>query len=276
MAVPSLVICDFIQPTSPLQTLAAGVEVCYDARGDVLAYCIATNAALRVDLPDFASFYLRYGADQVTAIAHRALTFDVLLRTYQHCVLPLILPAIGTDVLHASGVVGAKGVAAFCGPSGIGKSTVAVGLARRGNVLWADDAVAVDTSQAPPISLPLPFAVRLRPDSAGLFRAANGDRSYAPIPQPGLKATPLALLCALRQVDDADTAVTMERLDGAAACKAALSNAYCFSVKNPEAKRRIVESYLTLTASVPVYEIRFRPRFEDLPILLDVIEDLIL
>jgi hypothetical protein len=246
--------------------------VCHDARGDLLAYCRAVNGALCVDLPDLASFSYERGASHVRAIPHRPLSPGFILDTYHHCVLPLILPALGTEVLHASAVVGAEGVAALCGVSGTGKSTIAVALVRRGYAIWADDAVAVDTAEPEPTAVPLPFTVRLRSDCARSLGAAHAQGMPAAV---HTEPAPLAVLCLLRRTPDATATVTVERLEPASACLAALAHAYCFSVKDLAQKRRTIQNYLTLTARVPAYEIRFRPGLEHLPAVLDAIEKVV-
>lgn len=275
-AIPGLVVADWVQPMAEVpHPLPPGVEVCHDARGDLLAYCRAGNGALRVDVPDIASFYYQHDADDVSAVPHRPLPTRFILDTYHHCVLPLILPALGTEVLHASAVTGTEGVAAFCGESGTGKSTIAVGLARRGYAIWADDAVAVDTASPQPTAIPLPFAVRLRPNSARFFDGARdrgGSATAAPV---NTEPAPLAVLCVLRRMPEAAAPVAVERLDAASACQATLAHSYCFSVKDLARKRRTIRNYLTITARVPAYEIRFRPGLERLPVILDTIEEII-
>ena len=272
-AIPGLILADRVQPASELlDPLAPGVEVCLDDRGDLLAYCRAENGALRVDLPDLASFSYERGAGHVRAIPHRPLSPGFILETYHHCVLPLILPALGTEVLHASAIVGAAGVAAFCGVSGTGKSTIAVALARRGYAIWADDAVAVETDEPVPTAIPLPFTVRLRSDSARFLAAAGERGPSAAVDLVDAQPAPLAVLCMLRRTPDATATVAVERLEAASACRAALAHAYCFSVKDPAQKRRTIWNYLTMTGRVPAYEIRFRPGLEHLPAVLDAIE----
>jgi predicted ATPase len=163
---------------------------------------------------------------------------------------------------------------ALCGVSGAGKSTLAVGLARRGYVIWADDAVAIDTARVRPTAMPLPFTIRLRSDSARFF-SREGKPDASPVAAP-LRAepAPLALLCLLERAPGAAAAVAVERLDAGSACRAMLAQAYCFSVKDPARKRRTIERYLLMIARVPVYRIRFRPGFEHLAVILDAIEDL--
>ncbi|HXA97936.1 MAG TPA: hypothetical protein VN323_20410, partial [Candidatus Dormibacteraeota bacterium] len=237
--IPGLIVSDRVQPTAGLpDRLAPGVEVCRDARGDLLAYCCAENGALRVDLPDLASFSYARGASHVRAMPHRPLSHEFILDTYHHCVLPLILPALGTEVLHASAVIGAAGVAAFCGPSGTGKSTIAVALARRGYSLWADDAVAVDTDASVPTAIRLPFTVRLRSDSARLLGAERERQPAATAAPVDRQPATLAVLCMLRRTPDATTTVVVERLEAASTLRTALTHAYCFSVKDSAQKRR--------------------------------------
>lgn len=275
-AIPRLLVAERAQPMFDVPDPSApDVEVCRDARGHLLAYCHARNGTLRVDLPDLASFSYERGADHVRAIPRRPLAPGVIRDTYHHCVLPLILPALGTEVLHASAVVAGTGVAAFCGPSGTGKSTIAVALAGRGYALWADDAVAVDLAESGPAAVSLPFTVRLRADGIRLLVAAGGRVPSAAAIAVDRQPVPLAVLCMLRRAPDTTAAVAVEPLRAAAACRQALDHAYCFSVKDAARKRYTIQNYLTLTARVPAYEIRFRPGVEHLPALLDAIQTLV-
>jgi hypothetical protein len=273
-AIPDLVVTDWVRPMAEVpDPLPPGVEVCYDARGNLLAYCRAEAGTLRVDMPDLASFCYERGAGHVRAISHRPLPLGFILDTYHHCVLPLMLPALGTEVLHASAVAGLAGVAALCGASGTGKSTIAVALARRGYTIWADDAVAVDVAEPAPTAVPLPFASRLRADSAGYLAAAGAQEPA--VASAATEPAPLAVLCMLRRAPDATTTVVIERLAAAAACQAALAHAHCFTVRDPAQKRRTIANYLTMTGRVPAYEIRFRPGLDRFPAVLDAIEAIV-
>lgn len=273
--IPGLVVRGCVDATARVRDGSGpDVEVCRDARGDLLAYCRDDGRGLRVDMPDLASFYYRRGARRVTAVPHRPLARGFVIDTYHHCVLPLLLPALGTEVLHASAVGRGDGVAAFCGESGAGKSTIAVALARRGYAIWADDAVAVDVTPSQPAAVPLPFAVRLRVDSAEFFGKTNGHGAAATAASDRAP-TRLAVLCLLRRAGDAAPPVTVARLDAASACQAALAHAYCFSATDRDQKRRMIGNYLTLAARVPAYEIVFAPGLDRLHLVLDAIEHVI-
>ena len=272
-SIPGLAIADHVQPSAErLGPFTEGVELCFDAAGDVQAYCQASNGGVRVDVSGIATFVLKAEAGDVLAIPHRSILPGLVEDTYHHCVLPLILSASGTSVLHASAVIAQKGVVVFCAESGTGKSTIAVGLSRRGHTLWADDAVAIDTAHSTPLAIPLPFNVRLRPDSMRLF--GDGAAFEASLHPGEFDPMPLALLCLLRR-DNAATPVAVERLKAASACHGALAHSYCFSARDPLLKRRTVESCLSLAARVPAYEIRFRPGLDHLTTILDALEELV-
>jgi hypothetical protein len=250
----------------------SGAEVCWDDHRNVLAYCRSVSGVLHVDVPDLASFTYERGANDVTAVPHGPLPATVIRETFHHCVLPLMLPALGTSVLHASAVADADGVTALCAPSGTGKSTLAVALARRGYSLFADDAVAIDTATTVPTAIPLPFTIRLRPESARFFGSSGrGDLRIAA--GANGERRPLKRLCFLRRA--AGAPVTVERLDPASACQAALGHACCFSATDPVQKRQTIESYLSIVARVPACEIRFRPGLEQLPAVLDAIAEIL-
>src|ERR671935_59558 len=63
----------------------------------------------------------------------------------------------GREVLHASAVITARGVVAFCAVSTTGKSTIAYQFSRRGYGIWADDALAFDGADRGVTALWLPF-----------------------------------------------------------------------------------------------------------------------
>lgn len=82
--------------------------------------------------------------------------------------LPLAATIRGLEVMHASGVVLDGEAVLFVGPSGVGKSSLAAALLRRGGSLLSDDAVALSLNGG---------ALIAHPGSAALhLRAAEEDR----------------------------------------------------------------------------------------------------
>jgi hypothetical protein len=223
--------------------------------------------------PGLASFSFDRDSEDVTASAPSTIGQDVLMATFRRAVLPMVLQARDTEVLHASGVRVPRGVMAFCAHSGTGKSTLAFGLSRRGYGMWADDAVAFAGSGPHVKALPLPFAVRLRSDAVAYLNPSplsadetTGDGASDPEPPA------LAAVAVLERVERLGRMAPVERLRLSAAFPAVLAHAYCFSLREPERRRRMVERYLDLTTRVPVFAIRVESGLERLPATLDAIE----
>lgn len=89
-----------------------------------------------------ARYLARAGREVVVSLESGASPREVR-RYFLGLVLTAILRQRGVLVLHASGVVGARGAVLFAGHSGDGKSTLLAALASRGHETLGDDAVAV-------------------------------------------------------------------------------------------------------------------------------------
>jgi len=103
--------------------------------------------------------------------------------------------------LHASAVVHENGVHALSGQSGLGKSTLAAALGRRGMPLFADDVLVLDTSDpAEIICLPGHKQIKLWNDALKLAGAQHSERvraqidKYYAVPPGGIHAGPLPLV----------------------------------------------------------------------------------
>ena len=276
--VPRLIVVEEAGSANGLDSPRVPVQTWRDSDGTDLAHCHRDGDLHRVDVSGLASFSFNLGGEVVRATISRAASRDTVRLTYERMVAPLVLQALGTEVLHASAIHGPRGVVAFCGDSGAGKSTIAFGLGRRDYPMRADDAVAVEVSDALVSALALPFAIRLRPASARYFgcepRPArtrvmrDGDR-----PTSGGRA-PLAALCLLEQAVDVG-GVAIARLPPSSAFRRLLTHAYCFSLQDRARKRRMIERYLDLSARVPVFEVRFDTGLDRLVKILDALEGIV-
>jgi hypothetical protein len=74
--------------------------------------------------------------------------------------IPLLAAELGDLVLHASAVVADGGAILFCGPSGRGKSTLALTLAEAGHPLLTEDGTVL-TLEPEPRAWPGPLGVRV-------------------------------------------------------------------------------------------------------------------
>ena len=251
------------------------VETWRATGGAVIAYGAVVEGRHWIDMPGIARYRFGRRGGSVVAQPHPSVAAGLVEDAYRRAVLPLVLQVRGTEVLHASAVRSPRGVVAFCAESGIGKSTLAAALGRRGYPVWADDAIAVDTSSSPMMTARLPFRIHLRPPSVALFReelpaaeVAGSESSEA----GAAEQVPMAALCVLRRTDRLAGAVAIEKLSRPAALPALLSHAYCFSLRNVDRKRRMLTHYASLATAVPVFEVRIESGLRLLPEILGQLE----
>lgn len=123
------------------------------------------NAGYLLRYNDLADFWVDRAGRQVNCCARSAGVSDLTIRALllDH-VLPLVLALRGKYALHAAAVVTERGVCAFSGDSGIGKSTLAACLSLAGHRLLTDDCLILEDRGvvvAPP-ALP---SMKLRDDA---------------------------------------------------------------------------------------------------------------
>lgn len=215
-------------------------------------------------LPDVATFRL---GTEVVAFPLPPATPELVRDAFERSVLPMALQALGGEALHASGVLGPSGVVALCGESGTGKSTLAYALSARGYVLWADDAVAFEVTDAGVDTVALPFRINLRPDSAAVL----GDGRV--LESPERPPAPLAVAVILRR--GGARRVSVRRLAAGQAFAAALEQGYCYRPSDIERTAGMVSAYLDLVARVPVIEVRFEPEWDHFDALVDALDEIV-
>lgn len=114
--------------------------------------------------PEIADFLVSADGTRVHVDANAAATAPTIRHLLLDHVLPRCLVRGGETVLHASAVVVGDQAVAFMGPTGAGKSTVAVALSQAGASLMADDCLVVRTGEAVSAFGSYP-GVRLWPDA---------------------------------------------------------------------------------------------------------------
>lgn len=236
------------------------------------AYASQAGSHYWIDVSNVAMFHYSAATGQVVAVNRSAIEEGRVRAVYQRVVLPFLLQALGYEMLHASAVRTERGVVAFCGDSGAGKSTIATGLSRRGFPVWADDALLLEVG-ARIGAIALPFVVRLRRESAEFFEVGGrGEGSSHDF--SGIEPDPvdLAAVCVLkrRAGSEGDEVIGCHR--GAAALTALLAHACAFNFEDLDRKRRMVKQYFAVAARVPVFEAVVRPGLGRLSELLDHLE----
>lgn len=250
----------------------AGFHVWHESGGSVCAYSHAEEGRCWIHVPGVASYCCE--GDALTAFASSCVAREQVIDRYQRTALPLALHHRGLELLHAGAVLTPCGVVAFCGPSEIGKSTLAHGLSRRGYAQWSDDALALEITAGQVQAVPLEFRVRLRSAPAAYFAAEPGAPRLPPACRSRrTDAAPLAGLVVLRRQMDAIASVCAARLAPAQAFAAIVACGGCY-LEDPDRKRRMVTAFLQLIEQVPVWELHFPSGLDSLPDTLDAVERL--
>ena len=262
----------------PARTSNPEFEVWRDGEGEVYAYAEDLGDKYCMHLPGLASFRFSSRGDEVAAAVNNSTNEELVVDAYRRRVLPMALHVSGREVLHASAFRSSAGVIALCADSETGKSTIAAGFQSRGYTLWADDLVAFEISERGSRALSLPFTMRLRASAAALFdrdaptlTLAGSDGDFT----PANDSAPLVAICVLRRQGDGARPVVVRQLSSAQAFAAVLSHAWSFALQDGERKRRMINNYLELVSRVPIFDIAFQPGLENLPAILDAIEELV-
>lgn len=188
---------------------------------------------------------------------------DLWLRS----VLPLVVQARGTEVLHASGIAVGSRVVALCGRSTAGKSTVAASFVdRRGHDVVADDALPFTEGERTIHAFGLPFELRPRTTAPALSGTPLARR-------PRFHVRRRLRLGAVVILEPAGEGVILEKLTPAAAFGVLMPHAYCFTLD--EGKERLIRRYASLASGVPVYELAYPQVPEALDEMIGALEGLL-
>ena len=201
-------------------TFAVAREPVLDRFGELLAWAegedggvfatAATDDGLAVACSATGSYLLRADPPGIEVEPVTDLPSWRLEHRLLSTIVPTLLADRGDLMLHASAVVAAGRAVLFCGPSGRGKSTLALVLSREGHAMLAEDGVAVADGTDGPEAWPGARDVRMK----------SGDRAPGhPLYPSGMHRTeddqgagvPVAALVVL---GERGSRLEVERLEG--------------------------------------------------------------
>jgi hypothetical protein len=268
-----LVACRSV-PTGAVEDAAREV-IGLDPDGVVDLYGWRDGADFWIDLPGITRFRFRPASDAVVPVPEPGTEWPTIVDAYLGTALPMAAQAVlGYEAVHASAVITAAGVVAFCGVTEVGKSTFAYGLTARGHGQWGDDAVVFASPVGPhPVSIQLPFAANLRPASAHYFGHAPPPR-VVDLDRHEWRTAPLAAMFLPRPLppDGSEPVMDIARIPAASAMREVLPHAFRFRPEAPGRRRQMIRSYLDLVARVPVFALTYTRDFAVFSNLLDRVE----
>jgi hypothetical protein len=238
-----------------------------DDRGEVFARARIRPDGYALDWRGVGTLRFSPGSRRVTVRPAAGVSLARIGDVFACVIQPVILQALGHQVLHAGAVRTPAGIVALCGVSGSGKSTLAYAWGRRpGCAQIADDALVLQIAGDAIAACPLPFQARLRAPALQFFDPPEAPSAHPPVESAG----PLRAVIMLAQ-DRADPP-RLERVPRHRAFTSILTHAHCFNERDREAVADMTRAYMSLAASVAVFTLRYRPSFEALGRLIDLVD----
>ena len=259
------------QDVSPApHAVRTAVEEWRDAAGTIAVTTRTAGDQSWLQLRGVAGFAFDAVQDKVTAFPEDGAASAEVVAAYRRAALPIIQQRRGHQVLHASGIRTAAGVVAFCGTSGAGKSTLAYAFSRHAYPVWGDDAVCFDATERELVAILLPFDLLLPSSTATYFELNPGfPRGDPDTPA----AAPLAAVCVLPERGSSGDVVEVTSLVASDAFAEILKHAYIMGLADEEHRRALVEEYLHLVTTTPVFDVRLPDGLEHLDGLVNTIVD---
>ncbi len=132
--------------------------------------CARTDGGYLVRVHDRADFFVDAAGREITCYPDSRTTAQTLRHLFIDQVIPLVLNLRGQDALHATSALTARGVCAFVGPSGTGKSTLAAAFQLAGYPVLSDDCLIVREENEQIVATPAYPGVRLWEDTLDAIR----------------------------------------------------------------------------------------------------------
>jgi len=265
------------RPQAPLDAPPFHEWLAPDARPWTRFY--RTGAGYLLRFPGYADFEISRDGHDVAGWAVDGVPDETIDHLWHNQVLPLALSKSGRVVLHASAIETSGHAIAFVGPSGHGKSTLAVAFARDGIPCLADDGLLLDAEDGALWTVPGHPSIRLWEDSE---RALVEDGAAK---APALAFTPKERFLASDRIafsqrrrrlahlyllgdpaeDAALDAPHFETIAAGSAVVELVKNSFLLETEERDDIARHFAQLSEVVARTPVHRLRYPRRFDALP-----------
>ena len=176
-------------------------------------------------------------------------------------------------VLHSAAVSGGSGAILFIGPTGAGKSTLAASLHLAGFALIGDDAIIVRRNDSGHVAEAVYRSLRLNLDALTALGGPWSHRAMAQYSEKRrveeaelgdvLPPQPIAAIVVLSVGED----VHLSRLSTVEACMTVAEHSFWLDPSDVEQTCKRLTAACDVVAATPVYRLKFRRDFADLPVI---------
>jgi hypothetical protein len=188
-------------------------------------------------------------------------------------VVPLML-SVDHVVLHASSVVLNGGFAAFVGPGGAGKSTIALTLGRAGFVIGSDDGLLIEpesdprTPRVPRLATPSYPSVRVWQDSATVAATAASNPDEPPSAKRQFReglaffSEPLPLIRVYVLDPEPSASTRFDPLSPREAAMTLVEQSYRLALDDRSSLARQLDALSGIARDVPAWRLSFPRRLD--------------
>jgi hypothetical protein len=251
--------------------------------GEPWLLCAKTPHGYLLRFAGLADFLVDAGGNRIVCTRSEA---DASGLTVRHLLLDHVLPKVlnlrGGQALHGTAVATARGVCAFVGPAGAGKSTLAAAFFTAGHQVVADDCLALE-GENQILVLPGYPGIRLWKDTFEAFSIESGgslpiahftskSRYIGPRNEDGFPTTPLPLLriyCLDRSPDGPPdgkgAAPLVKEVSPGEALVDLLASSFLLDTTDPQGLARHFRFFTGLVKRVVVRRLRMPDGFSALP-----------
>jgi len=261
-----------------------------DERGEPysMGWRLAGGAYLRLWYRDGTEFFFERAGTEIWVTWPDSLTLEATVSYLLGPVLGFVLRLRGVTCLHASAVAFGGRAAAFLGPPGFGKSTMAAAFAGRGHAVLSDDVVALSVREGDFLAQPGYPRLRLRPAALHALAAVGGHwprlpptwgerRYHHDLTRNGFRfqqqPLPLAAIYILDDRRSDGAAPSIESVPAAEGLMTLVANTFGNYLLDSSMRAREFDILGQLLARVPLRRIYSHGDLADLPGICDLIGD---
>jgi hypothetical protein len=143
--------------------------------GEPWLSCAKTEGGYLLRFNKLADFTIDRNGREIVCMPRSGIPEDTIHHLLLDQVIPLVINLRGGEALHASAILTPRGVVAFAGPAGSGKSTITASLLKMGYPFVSDDCLSLHEKDQKIYAIPAYPGLRLWKDAEAHLFGENGD-----------------------------------------------------------------------------------------------------
>jgi hypothetical protein len=254
--------------------------------GEPWLSCAKTDSGYLLRFNELADFTIDRNGREIVCMPRPGIPEDTLQHLLLDQVIPLVINLRGGEALHASAILTPRGVVAFAGPAGSGKSTITASLLKMGYPFVSDDCLTLQEKDQNIYAIPAYPGLRLWKDAEAHLFGDNGNKksvahytsklrvdieeepgSYSPAPKPFVQLYDIMNSPETDETSD----ITIERLSPRDSFMALVRCAFRLDITDNRMLRRQFCFLERVVSAVSVRRLIFPRDFTLLPAIQEAI-----